>query len=636
MFSSMQGQGFISLDFIKEIFDSANLENFLEILSDEILNIASPDILIFSLMNEKEKLESFYSFFPEHLKPLKNIRFHSEFAPKQPLYSKILESLNKKQVFRINRTNLSGKDYVFQEKFKFWNVEEIVFIPLVLKNKESFGILGLYYIQTPDDIKEKIEKTRIYLNYFSGFIFKHLKIKLTDRDKKNILLSKEKYRRFLNFISVINLLGETNKVCHFILNEILDVFSFDLAYILIENNNKFSAFYSASKKPEFENVYKNLIHFFNQPKNQPAIDPLTGPDMILGLAFTSNNIIYLKDVEPIINLPMREKDKKALEIINRRIRTVVHVPINCQGKPIGVLELYSFDNNIIALDEENLDLLFNLCSFMPTVLKNAELHSRLEKQNRELEQTNSLIHAKTRKIQADLKLASQIQINMVPQRNPVLKNADFAYFYKPSKALGGDFFDFIHMEGKKKLGIFISDVSGNGVAAALITGMIKTLIENAGKNKRFPEKMLQYLNQKIYGHTNEKYLTSFYGIYDTQTKILSYSRAGQPYPLLIRNQKIMPIKSLGGLIGFWKKMDFEKKEIQLQTGDKLLFFTDGLFDARNEKRDGLKEGLYRIFLEHADRPIQDFIDCVYYELFKIHEDYVFIDDICLVGMEVKD
>jgi len=201
--------------------------------------------------------------------------------------------------------------------------------------------------------------------------------------------------------------------------------------------------------------------------------------------------------------------------------------------------------------------------------------------------------------------------------------------------VGGDFYDFIKVKESDFLGIFISDVSGHGVPAALITTMVKTLVETAGENRTKPAQLLKYINKNISGQTGGNFLTAFYGVYHQQTKMFSYARGAHNPPYLIRNNQVILLESKGKVLGVLEGLEFEEKQIQLQSGDRLLFYTDGLTEAENAQGVEFEEVLYKILVQNFKGKAQAFLDFIYHALLEHRGGYHFDDDVCLIVLEVQ-
>jgi len=259
----------------------------------------------------------------------------------------------------------------------------------------------------------------------------------------------------------------------------------------------------------------------------------------------------------------------------------------------------------------------------------------IEYEKSELEKKNDIIKIKNEQFDSELNLAKSIQNNLIPQSMPGIKGIKLSSLYLPMIGIGGDFFDFIRFKEENLIGIFISDVSGHGVSAALISSMVKTLVNTAGEEKSSPGQLLKYINEKLISQVNGHFVTAFYGIYNTKNKIFNYARGGHNFPFLIRNNRITELRSEGKILGIFDGLKYQENEIQLQVNDKLLFYTDGLVEAKNSEGSEFEEII--LSETHTDNIIfnnQDFVKGIHDRLIKFIGNESFDDDICVVGMEV--
>ncbi|HOM38059.1 MAG TPA: SpoIIE family protein phosphatase [Spirochaetota bacterium] len=358
--------------------------------------------------------------------------------------------------------------------------------------------------------------------------------------------------------------------------------------------------------------------------------------MMLCYAYINKRTVKIDDAESFMpfsvwennldNMPLLPKDRLSLKIINREIRTILHVPIVDKDEAIGVLELFSFDENVVSLDEEEIRMIENIVSFVPSIIRNSELYNRIEK-------INKLLVNRDKQIQEEIKLASKIQKSLlgIP---PDLKGTKISCFYKPMERVGGDFFDFIMVKDPDVIGIFISDVSGHGVPAAFITTMLKVFIETSGENKISPPLLLKYLNKNLIPLMGGNFITAFYGVYDSENKILRYSNSSHNFPLLIRDKHLIELKGKGKFIGVFDDVEFEEKSIKLKNGDKLIFYTDGVIESVDSSGINFEEKFRNILLKNSELFPDQFIQNIYYELLFHRGDYNFEDDICLICMNI--
>jgi hypothetical protein len=240
------------------------------------------------------------------------------------------------------------------------------------------------------------------------------------------------------------------------------------------------------------------------------------------------------------------------------------------------------------------------------------------------------------KIKRQLDLAQTIQANLLPRHFPEIPGIHCAVIYRPMEELGGDFYDFISFPEPHLVGIFISDVSGHGVPAALITGMIKALTDTAGNAKYSPAGFMRYVNARITGQIGCNFITALYAVYNSDSMSLTFSRAGHTSPVLVRDGKAVNLESGGKLLGFIKEMEYEDNTIDLRHGDKVLFYTDGLVEAKCPEGDDFEEALFSSVLPAlSGKPVREFIDAIFASVVIHRESDKFTDDVCIIGIEIS-
>ncbi|OHD07451.1 MAG: hypothetical protein A2Y41_01585 [Spirochaetes bacterium GWB1_36_13] len=249
---------------------------------------------------------------------------------------------------------------------------------------------------------------------------------------------------------------------------------------------------------------------------------------------------------------------------------------------------------------------------------------------------NDITHLRAfeKNMQRELFLAEQIQKNLLPSKEPIVKGAEISFFYKPMEDVGGDFFDFF--ETGDEIGIFISDVSGHGVPAAFITSMVKVLLTTAGDKIKNPVDICAYLNKELLNKVNENFLTVFYGVYHTLTRKMRYTKCAHPSPVIIRDKELIFLDHKASfMLGVFEKISFHEFEIQLKPNDKIIFYTDGLTEALNPDKEEFEDIFYRTIRKNSHLSIKKLIELIHYQLLLHCEKDIFEDDICIVGMDIK-
>jgi sigma-B regulation protein RsbU (phosphoserine phosphatase) len=169
---------------------------------------------------------------------------------------------------------------------------------------------------------------------------------------------------------------------------------------------------------------------------------------------------------------------------------------------------------------------------------------------------------------------------------PTIPTLDLATHYQSSQRAGGDYYDFFPLP-TGKWGIFIADVSGHGIPAAVLMAVTHCIAHTHPGPPQPPGKVLDYLNHHLaskYTHQNENFITAFYGVYDPADRTLTYACAGHNPPRLKRCQDgtLLALDRAGGYpLGITSEGAYDECVQQLQPGDQIIFYTDGITEASN-------------------------------------------------------
>lgn len=208
----------------------------------------------------------------------------------------------------------------------------------------------------------------------------------------------------------------------------------------------------------------------------------------------------------------------------------------------------------------------------------------------------------------ELGMAKHVQQSLLQVASPKISGLHIAKKCVPADSIGGDFYSFICKDfnemnlfhsspgvvkyAKKTnqyLGIVMGDVAGHGLSSALIMALSSGVFSEIGKRYSSPKKVLTAINSDIIRYIENSHIThvtAFYGVLDLNTWEFVYSRAGHPPTILQRqNNEIIELNTGGAFLGLFKSLDFKEERIQLEKGDRLFFYTDGLTEARDQNGD---------------------------------------------------
>lgn len=192
--------------------------------------------------------------------------------------------------------------------------------------------------------------------------------------------------------------------------------------------------------------------------------------------------------------------------------------------------------------------------------------------------------------------AQKVQVSLLPQNIPPWNCLSFAYEYHSLDPIGGDYLDFFEIKGNKK-GLLIADVSGHGVPAAIITAMAKMSFSNHAVLSDSPKEILKRVNEDIYKFLGDLglYITAFFMVIDQNLKV-RYCSAGHPPVIYYCNEtnSFESLKTRGLFVGTFEDAweSYEERELQLMPGDRIVFYTDGIAEARNNN--GEQYGITRV------------------------------------------
>jgi sigma-B regulation protein RsbU (phosphoserine phosphatase) len=265
------------------------------------------------------------------------------------------------------------------------------------------------------------------------------------------------------------------------------------------------------------------------------------------------------------------------------------------------------------------------------------------------------------RLDRELEIGADIQLRLLPRQCPEIEGVELAALCKTANRVGGDYYDFIpanydQLRPKRQDGneaiesqkvsvpwsVVIGDVMGKGVPAGLIMTMTRGMLRAEVLNGHSPARILQHLNRVMYAdlENSHRFVTLFYSEYDPQTQILSYSNAAHNPPLLWQasTHSIKRLDTLGMLIGLEADSQYEDAQVQLTTGDTILYYTDGFTDAANQKGDRFEEeNLIQAFnwaCEHCSST-QAILDHLFEQVQQFIGSTKRNDDMTLVVMQVK-
>ena len=217
-----------------------------------------------------------------------------------------------------------------------------------------------------------------------------------------------------------------------------------------------------------------------------------------------------------------------------------------------------------------------------TVFVYVQMKTRLEERNRELQGQVQLGQVQRQKQEAELDQAHEIQMHLLPRETPQIEGFQIACAWQPAKAVSGDYFDvFPFKDGR--MALCLADVSGKGMAAALLMANLQASVRAFGQEDTTPAMLCAKVNSALCANIAPgKFVTFFYAIIDAKTRRMQYENAGHCLPLLVHaDGRVEMPASYSGVLGLFSHWTYQDSELQLAPGDSLLLLTDGVLEAAN-------------------------------------------------------
>jgi phosphoserine phosphatase RsbU/P len=254
-------------------------------------------------------------------------------------------------------------------------------------------------------------------------------------------------------------------------------------------------------------------------------------------------------------------------MVHPETRSEMAVPLIYKGKVLGVLDLEHTKAHFF--NEDNVHAVSTLASQLAIAMENAGLYQRLAQEEQRLED--------------DLTMARKVQFRLMPQTVPEPVHAEVAARFVPARTIGGDLYDFLDY-GDGRTAIVLGDVSGKGAAGALYAALVSGVMRSLAAQKPTAAKMLAALNDQLQERKlDAQYVTMLFAIWNDNDRTLQVANAGGCQPLYIRAKGVEPIQATGIPLGMFPDVEYEEFTLSTQPGDMLVFYSDGMIDAENDR-----------------------------------------------------
>jgi phosphoserine phosphatase RsbU/P len=317
---------------------------------------------------------------------------------------------------------------------------------------------------------------------------------------------------------------------------------------------------------------------------------LVEPRLKLGEGF----IGYVAQTGSPIICPDVSKDKRYFHA-RKRTRSEMVAPIVSNNEVIGVFDLESDELN--AYNEDDLSILQLLASQVAIIIEKVELHEQAVEQKR---------------IQAQLEVARQVQLALLPERDPLLKNFDISAYNLSTEEVSGDYYDWVEIFDDQ-IGVVVADAVGKGIPAALLMAFLRASLRTGVQIGYAPHIALSKVNDLLWDSVEDnQFVTAIYGILDATNRTFVFSNAGHNPLLLVSPSGEHKFVEYGDLpLGMFRGMRYHQHFIRFDAKQTLVLYTDGITEAANAE--GEEYGCQRFadrVLEGIHLPAKKMIDFI--------------------------
>jgi phosphoserine phosphatase RsbU/P len=302
--------------------------------------------------------------------------------------------------------------------------------------------------------------------------------------------------------------------------------------------------------------------------------------------------------------------------INARPRTQSEMvaPIVSNNEVIGVFDLES--DELDAYTNDDLEVLMLLASQVAIIIEKVMLHDQLIEKQR---------------LETQLEVARQVQLQLLPPRDPQLEGYDISAYNFPTEEVSGDYYDWVRIYDDQ-IGMVIADVSGKGVPAALLMAFLRASLRAATHIGYAPHISMSKVNYLLWESIERnQFVTAFYGILDGTNRTLAYSNAGHSPALLMKIDGTVRFEERGGVpLGMFRDSRYYEYFETIEPGEVFVLYTDGVTEAMSPAAEEYgRERLVAAVRQCRDQPAREMIDFIHHELIAWTEGQGLHDDVTL-------
>jgi sigma-B regulation protein RsbU (phosphoserine phosphatase) len=302
-------------------------------------------------------------------------------------------------------------------------------------------------------------------------------------------------------------------------------------------------------------------------------------------------------------------------------KSMISVPLISKDEILGVIQVVNKKSGKV-FSQDDVNLLQSLSSGAALALQNAQYAQRLMQEER---------------IRSELMIAHQIQQGILPNPSQEYAGIAFEATNEPAKAVGGDFYDYFELPNDE-VSFFIGDVCGKGIPAAIFMASARSIIKSQAVSDVPPADIMGIANHLVARDAKHgMFVTVFYGMFNRRTRLLHFCNAGHTLPYLYRTstETCASLFNTNFPLGVYDPFTYQDAVIQLEPGDRLILYTDGVNETLNAVHEqfGL-ERLVRLIFEYGARSAQELRDAILTRVKNFADEQGVTDDITILVVQV--
>jgi sigma-B regulation protein RsbU (phosphoserine phosphatase) len=362
----------------------------------------------------------------------------------------------------------------------------------------------------------------------------------------------DKLRMLLDITKTISRSLDLDEVLSLVMDTLDSLIPYDAAGIYLVKCSR--------PLPEWEGGVDETCVFHTQAVRGYDIEDMQELSLKMGEGLIGHVALSSK---PFISPDVRKEPR----YVNARGRTRSEMvaPIISNDEVIGVFDLESDELNAYANDD--LEILLLLSSQVAIIIEKVMLHEQLIEKQR---------------LETQLEIARQVQLQLLPPRDPQLEGFDISAYNFPTEEVSGDYYDWVRLFDDQ-IGIVIADVSGKGVPAALLMAFLRASLRAASHIGYAPHVSMAKVNYLLWESIERnQFVTGFYGILDATNRTLAYSNAGHNPPILLDVDGTAHFEERGGVpLGMFRDSRYYEYYATIDSGQIFILYTDGVTEAMN-------------------------------------------------------